>query len=323
MPSEPATEDGPRTADALTSTEREFQTAHRRAFEATGLAVDSRFVDLEHPRTRLHVVEAGPSDDDPDPPLVFVHGVMSFAAMFAPLTGYLADRRLIAFDRPGWGLSSDHRYEAATHRETAVDVLEGLLDALAVETVDIVGHSSGGYWGLVFALAHPERVRRVVAVGGVPAIPGTSPPTTFRLFTIPFLPRLLLPRGHPTAETVVEQLALVGEHRTIREYPELVTARVAHDRLPRALPSAIAEIRSFLSVLGWRDAVTLSADALRSMPRPTTFVWGETDFLGSPEAVRPTVESMPDARLETLPAGHIPWLGHPETCAEAAAPGQV
>lgn len=314
METQPTTGNRSPDTGSVPTTESDFEAAQRSAFDAEGIAVESQYVDLESPRVRIHVIEAG--DSTGEPPLLFVHGVMNFGAMFAPLMGRLEGARMLVIDRPGWGLSGDYQYDAATHRQAAVDVLNGVLDALDVDQVDLVGHSTGGYWGLALALAQPERIRRLVAVGGIPAFPGTSPPVPLRLFTVPMLARLFVPRGHPTEETVVKQLSIVKEQETILRYPELVGARVAHDRNPRAVPVGVNELRSFQSLLGWRAEMRLTSEEVCSIEQPTTFVWGDEDFLGAPEAVRPLVESMPDARLETLAAGHIPWLGHPGACAD-------
>lgn len=315
---ENATTGTPAEPAAETTAATDFETAHRRAFEAAGVEASSRHVDLASPDVRVHVAEAG--DPTADPPLLFVHGVLGYGAMFAPLVGRLAGARSLVLDRPGWGLSGDYRYAASTHPRVAVDVIDGVLDALDVPEVDLVGHSTGGHWSLRYALARPERVRRVVAVGGVPAIPGTVPPLPLRLYTVPFLPRLLTPRDYPTPETVVEQLAVVGEQDTVGDYPSLVAARVAHDDPDRVLPVGVSELRSFMTPLGWRRAMRLGADALARVEPPTTFVWGEEDLLGAPSAVRSTVASMPDAALVAVPGGHIPWYGHLERCADVVAP---
>lgn len=307
--------------DRNATADPDFEEGQRRAFAAEGVAFESRYVDLGPPLGRVHVADAG--DSTGDPPLLFVHGVMNFGAMFAPLVGRVRDARALAVDRPGWGLSADYRYDAATHRRTAVDVLEGVLDALAVERADVVGHSTGGYWALAFALARPKRVRRLVVLGGVPAFPGTSAPLQLRLLTVPTIARLLVPRGNPTPETVAEELAVVGESETIRRYPELVAARVAHDRTPRALPVAVSELRSFTTLRGWRPAVRLTPEEVRSVEHPVTVVWGDEDLLGRPESVRGLVESMPNARLVTVTGGHIPWLGHPDACAAIVAEGRA
>lgn len=101
----------PNTNDQSTETEpapitdHDFKAAQRRAFEAVGVTFESRYVDLDSPRVRIHVIETG--DPSGEPPLLFVHGVMGFGAMFAPLIGRLKGVRMLAMDRPGWGLSSD------------------------------------------------------------------------------------------------------------------------------------------------------------------------------------------------------------------------
>ena len=67
----------------------------------------------------------------------------------------------------------------------------------------------------------------------------------------------------------------------------------------------------------------LTPNEVRAIEQPTLFIWGDEDFLGAPEAIRGFVESMPDARLESLAAGHIPWLGHPDGCAELILDGRA
>lgn len=303
---------------AETTAETDFETAQRRAYEAAGVEVTSHYLDLEPPDGRVHVAEAG--DRTGEPPLLFVHGVLGYGAMFAPLVGRLPGTHRLVLDRPGWGLSSDYRYRSATHPQLAVDVIDRVVDAFDLETVDLVGHSTGGHWSLRYALARPDRVRRVLALGGVPAITGTRPPLSLRLYTVPGLARLLTPRGYPTERTVVEQLSVVGEQETVQDYPALIAARVAHDRQDRVLPVGVSELRSFTSLLRWRRAMRLPRDAVSGIEAPTTFLWGESDLLGSPEDVRSLVGSMPDAELVTVSGGHIPWYGHPKTCAELVAP---
>lgn len=121
----------------------DFETAQRKLFEEVGLNVQSEFIDLETPRVRTHVFEVGPPDDDV--PLVFVHGGMLFGAFFAPLMAQFDDTRMIAFDRPGYGLSDKFVYTTGNIRQNASDVIGGVLDELDIEQADLVGQSGGGY----------------------------------------------------------------------------------------------------------------------------------------------------------------------------------
>ncbi|WP_433633113.1 alpha/beta fold hydrolase [Halomicrococcus sp. NG-SE-24] len=298
-----------------TTAETEFEAAQRHVFDEAGIGVQSRYVNLERPRSRLHVFEAGDLDSD-EPPVVFIHGTGGFGAFFAPLMAHLDDLRLIAIDRPGCGLSDKFVYTTANHRQTVGDVLAGVLDDLEVDRADIVGNSTGGYWSLVFALTHPQRVRRAIPIGGVPTFPGTRPPVPLRLFTVPVLNRLLARVQKPSEENVVKFMEMAGEGETIQRYPALIRAKVAHDRIPRSVNERFGEFKSFLTVRRWRAATRLREAELRDLQHPTMFIWGEQDFLGSPNDVRESVEVIPDAHLVAMDAGHGPWLGQPAECAQ-------
>jgi pimeloyl-ACP methyl ester carboxylesterase len=85
--------------------------------------------------------------------------------------GYLEDvgglersRTLIELDPRGAGESerpSDGIYEL----ESNVDDLEALRSQLGVDHLDLLGHSFGGFVSILYAAAHPDRVRRLVLVG--------------------------------------------------------------------------------------------------------------------------------------------------------------
>lgn len=290
-----------------------FETAQARLFEEMGIDPRSRFVDLDQPQVRTHAFEAGDEGSD-DVPVFFVHGTGAFGALFAPLLTTLDDTWTIAIDRPGYGLSGDYTYSPRTLRRTAVGVLEGILDELGVERVDLVGNSAGGYWSLVFASARPDRVRHVALLGGVPTFPGTRPPAPLRLFSVPVLDRQLARLQDASEDGVVEQFELFGEGETIREYPSLIRAMVAQAQRPRSDTVDISGFNAFLRLRGWRPESRLRESELAGLQSPTLLVWGENDLLGDPDAVRETVDRIPDGRLETVDAGHLPWLGHPETC---------
>lgn len=138
----------------------DFETAQRDLFEAVGLDVRSRFVELESASGRTHVFETGPPDDDH--PLAFVHGTAAFGAFLAPLVAQFDDVRTITFDRPGYGRSEPFEYTEENLLRTLDGTIEGVLDDAGVEQVDLVGHSMGAHAIIRFALAHPERCARLL-----------------------------------------------------------------------------------------------------------------------------------------------------------------
>ncbi len=107
---------------------------------------------------RLHVHSWG----DPDaPPVVCLHGVTAHGERFKRLAEerWAEKFHVVAPDLRGHGRSGyEPPWTFATH---VADVLE-TLDALEIETADVVGHSFGGRLTLELAAAHPDRLRRAV-----------------------------------------------------------------------------------------------------------------------------------------------------------------
>ena len=75
--------------------------------------------------------------------------------------------RVIMADRPGFGLST----RFAGHRVVDVaDDYAALLDQLELDAVAVLGISGGGPHALAFAVRHPDRVRALSIVAGVPPL---------------------------------------------------------------------------------------------------------------------------------------------------------
>ena len=315
----PSTNDGNDTRPEGNGND-DFETAQRRLFETYALNHRSRFVHIDKPGVRTHVLEIGTADGDT--PFVFVHGTAAFGAFFAPLMGHLSDTRMIAFDRPGYGLSDPFVYTEENLKRTVVDVLEGVLDELGIERVDLVGHSMGGHAGILFGLTHPDRVRRLFLVGSVPAFPGTRPPVPLRLLTVPGLNRLLRRLQKPGEEGVLNIAEIFGEREAIMDHPAFIRAIAAHEADPKAAEAGFSEFNALFSVRGWHPSVQISKNELQDLQPPTTVIWGDHDTLGGPDDVRDGVELIPDVRFESVDAGHIPYLAHPERCARLIREGR-
>ncbi|MES2317597.1 MAG: alpha/beta hydrolase [Pseudomonadota bacterium] len=97
------------------------------------------------------------------PPVLFLHGALGVRGQFEGLRKRFPERSHLAVDFPAHGGSRVTGGPMNAER-LARDVL-ALLDALALEKVDIIGHSMGGYVGLVMAHLAPARVNTVVTYG--------------------------------------------------------------------------------------------------------------------------------------------------------------
>ena len=111
-------------------------------------------------------------------PVLAIHGVSSTNRLWLWLRDAAPWATLIEPDLAGRGLSPARDAEASTPAEHA-DHLVALLDALDVETVDVIGMSMGGFVGVELAAGHPSRVRSLTLVDGglpVPEPPEGRPP---------------------------------------------------------------------------------------------------------------------------------------------------
>jgi len=299
--------------DAKTASAR-FETAQQDFFEEVGLTATTRFIDLETPPIRTHVIESGPQDNRE--PLVFVHGTAAFGAFLAPLMAQFPGTRTIAFDRPGYGLSAPFEYNADNLHRTNVEVIKGVLDALDLDQVHLVGHSMGGHASIRFALERPERVQQITTLGAMPGFPGTHLPLPFRLMTVPLLNRLIQ-RLQPSGEEGALEIAeILGERAAFEAHPSFVRANAANDADPKAAKAGQSEIIAISTIRGWRPSFPIRSEELRELRHPTLLIWGADDPIGKPADVRDSVRSITQARFETLGSGHLPYLAQPAKCAE-------
>ena len=98
------------------------------------------------------------------PAVVFVHGSGGSALSWWQQIPHFAKRhRVVAFDHRGFGRSTC-RTRSLDPRHFADD-LAAILDAAGVARAALVCQSMGGWTGLPFALAHPERTAALVLAG--------------------------------------------------------------------------------------------------------------------------------------------------------------
>jgi pimeloyl-ACP methyl ester carboxylesterase len=135
---------------------------------------------------QLNVLDSGQG-----PVIVLVHGLPGCAYDWTPLPERLAarGRRVIAYDRVGYGYSSPRGPESDyTYDHNARELLE-LLEILDLSDATLVGWSYGGGVVIRAGLRGSERVRRLVLLGSVgPAIEIPEPGAAQRvLFSRPVL----------------------------------------------------------------------------------------------------------------------------------------
>ena len=270
---------------------------------------DGRFVPLPSGR-RVHVVESGHG-----PPVVHLHGTNTSSLSHLMLTGRTPGLRSYLVDRPGCGLSDPDFFRREEFRDYSVAFVGDMLDALGLDAAHLVGASGGGIWATWFSLAHPERVRGLVILGSVPTLPGGRVPLPLRLTATPGIGDLMLRAVKPGRRMLLKMMASVGEAETIVRHPDLLDSLVLGARDPVAVKANLAELRALISPRGFRPSMRLNREDLRRLAVPTLMIWGDRDPVVPLEQARAVAAEIPHARLEELPAGHVPQLGNPDRVA--------
>lgn len=247
---------------------------------------------------------------------VLVHGGLSQAGEWAPVAGRIPGRVIIP-DRPGCGLSHPIDYRGVDYRTSAADWLLDLLDGIDADRVDLVGNSMGGFFSIAFALAHPDRVRRLVLVGA-PAGLDMHLPLFLRLWgnaiTGPLIRRLEITDAETLRRRVFAPL-LVAHAEDVPL--ELLEMSVAAGALPGVNRASYTMLRAVTTLRGFRRSLMMREELGRLGVR-TLFLWGDRDAFAPPSSGRDMAARMPAAAIQVIPeTGHLPHLERPNTVATA------
>lgn len=186
--------------------------------------------------TRLATLDRGHG-----PPVVLVHGYPVSSLLWEGVISVLEDEfRCLALDLPGFG-DSDPPASGPLSLSAHAAALGEWLDALALAPVHLVVHDLGGPVGLLWALDHPERVRRITVLN-------TFTSARFRAIDELLLGALRTPLLREVART---RLALRTVLRLGFERPETVTDELL-DRIAGRWTGARADlpIRGFVDAFG-------------------------------------------------------------------------
>ena len=204
-------------------------------------------------------------------PVVLLHGVGSNASSFEPLAEALdPELDVYAWDAPGYGASQPLAMEAP-HPSDYADALTGVLDALNLGRVVLVGHSLGSLFAGSFAATRTARVAALALL---------SPALGYRVATGAALP--------PNVQNRIDDIERLG--------PEAFAASRAGRLVyaPEKNADVLARVRSAMAALnktGYAQAVRalghgdLLADAAR-ITAPTCVVIGAEDTVTPPAGAR-------------------------------------
>jgi len=227
-------------------------------------------------------------------PVVFAHGAGGNAASWwAQVPAFVAAGfRAITFDHRGFARSAcaGEHFDPA---EFPAD-LRAILDAEGVERTALVCQSMGGWTGLPFALAWPERVSALVLCGTPGGLWTDAVAASFA----------------GIAERVARDGGIVGPGGAALG----ASYRAAHPE-GAFLYDQIAGFNVGLEpgAVGRIAGVRVTAADLAGFATPTLVISGDEDVLFTPDALASVAEAIPGARLERLAAtGHSAYFERPE-----------
>lgn len=105
-------------------------------------------------------------------PLLIIHGNGGSISNFVNQIPYFSKKyKVIVADSRSQGKSAD-KGDSLTY-EMMADDYAALLDAMKIDSADVIGWSDGGINGLLLAIRHPEKVKKL-AITGANLVPDTT-----------------------------------------------------------------------------------------------------------------------------------------------------
>jgi len=232
-------------------------------------------------------------------PVLLVHGsgpgVTAWANWRLVLPELSNTRWVIAPDMPGFGYTD--RPESNTYSlDQWVAHLLAFIDALELETIDIVGNSFGGALALAFTIRHPTRVKKMVLMGAA----GVSFPITEGLDRV---------WGYtPSFETMRELIDLFAYDRN------LVSDELAHLRYQASIRPGFQE--SFEAMFPaprqrWVDALSSTEADIKKIKQPALVIHGREDEVIPLQSSLTLANWIDDAQLHVFGrCGHWTQIEH-------------
>jgi pimeloyl-ACP methyl ester carboxylesterase len=256
----------------------------------------SAFIDTG--AVRLEVQDSGTGK-----PVVLLHGfpecAYSWRHQIAALSG--AGFRAIAPDQRGYNRSDKPRGVGAYRVETLAKDVIGLLDALGLDRVTLVGHDWGGTVAWTTAALYPERFDKLVTMNG-------PHPQHARKMIFGDARQLWRSRYMLTFQLPWLAERVIGGHDfPKRAFHGAGVRREAFDEPTLAVyREAIAQPGAATGMLNWyRAAFRYGAPKLDKVRCPTLVIWGDGDPALGPRFTEGLEAYADDVRVE-----HIPGVGH-------------
>jgi pimeloyl-ACP methyl ester carboxylesterase len=238
------------------------------------------------------------------PPLILLHGsgpgVTGWRNYRGNIGVFAESHHCYVLEFPGFGVSDAVKGHPVL---TAGSSVIRFMDALGIEAAPIIGNSMGGVVGVNLAIKKPERVSKLVTIGGVgPNIFSPSPSEGLRLlqeFTdapdrdklIRWLTGMVYDRGLITDELIEERWD-AAINPDAQETAQMMYGSAAFEMQQQFM--AASDTPPYWSMM-------------HKVTCPTLLTWGRDDRVSPPDMAMVPLRLIPDAELHVFPkCGH--WV---------------
>ena|SRR6202035_228700 len=252
----------------------------------------------------LHLLQSGRGTR----PCLMIHGFGDGGYIWNEFLPTIASHyEAFALDLRGHGDSEwdpEARYDAQAHVADVVHVIR----VLNLHRLVLIGHSMGGEIAMRVAMECAKRIVGLVIVDFAP----TLDPEGIELV------RAEVAASHQTYRCAEDYASWLAERRPL--VPKDVLLRLANCAL-RAQETEGFRLKADPAIMRLSDDETNLWTLLPQMNWPVLVVRGVGSALLSRDVAEQMIESMPDARLQSVPmAGHIVMLDNPDGFAGAVRP---
>lgn len=267
--------------------------------------------------TELHDVRLGSAtlslavvEEGTGPPLVLLHGFAASTFTWRFVIDHLASaRRVVAFDRPGFGRSPEPSPDIDPHPYTVdggARTTLALLDALGLDEATIIGHSAGGTIAVLVALLHPERVKGLVLIA--PALDDRGPPPPVVAFARSRIGRTVGPAILRTAAPLIAR----GLRRAVND------PRLVDQSMRSGYRTPMQGREHVLWEMTQRYAPHGLGPRLAQVAAPTLVITGDSDRIVRPATSERAARTVPGAELVVVEGcGHLPHEERPDEAVRA------
>ena len=279
------------------------------------MMTDAKFIDVDRIKTRYFDKGSGEV-------LFLVHGshmgtpdVCESALDWEFNFDALAERyRIIAMDKLGQGYTGNPKTDKDYTMAATVKHAAGLLQALGLKNVHVIGHSRGGYVVARLTLDHPELVRSCTIIDSGTLAPGPSK-TEYIMVNAP-KPRL----SRESQRWCIEHYSYRPDHitKTWLDAAEDIGKSVEYQETVRKMEDEGLKRNQFFPHLAVHKEETLNWIIQGKLFQPTLLVWGYNDptaLLKRGHALFEIIaDSNPKSEMHIInQAGHFCYREQPET----------